>query len=115
MFMSITYRFFISRTLLLILIVVLFSNLASAAKPDHGKAEYQSRHTLSSHEPQNRLLRFLSRYWHWRHCCNRAVTITGGNSFESGEAIHLTAELRRQKPGAQYSWSQLAGPAAEIT
>jgi hypothetical protein len=113
--MSISYRFFISRTLLLILIVVLFSNLASAAKPDHGKAEYQSHQALSSLEPQHRLLRFLSRYWHWKYCCNRAVTITGGDSFESGEAIHLTAELRRQKRGAQYSWSQLAGPAAEIT
>ncbi|MBL4671390.1 MAG: carboxypeptidase regulatory-like domain-containing protein [Arenicella sp.] len=92
------------------------SGLASAAnQPSQGNAEYQPYHALSSHESQSRLSRFLSRYWYWRYCCNRAVTIAGGDSFESGEALELTAVLRRQRPGARYSWSQLAGPAAEFT
>lgn len=40
------------------------------------------------------------------------VTIEGGGNFESNETVELTAKLRRLRPNATYSWSQLSGPLA---
>ena len=110
--MFVKYRGFISNTLLLTLIVVLFSGPANAVNWSHkGKSECHRYDTHLNHHSKWSLSSFLSRHCYWTYRCNRNVTIDGGpvsqwrevtTSPDQTECINMYASAGLKGPSADY-------------